>query len=92
MYHQLKYRIFTCVIYTDTLFSPRQSSQLNTCSKLYATDFEWSWFYPMTAEREAHTALGLFHHQHGVPTVLMPDNAMALTMPSLRRRQELRVP
>ena len=73
-------------MYTDTLFGPRLSSQLNTCSQLYATDFEWSQFYPMTTEREAHTNLGLLHHQHGVPTVLMPDNMMALTAGNFKKK------
>ena len=66
-------------MYTDTLLGPRLSSQLNTCGQLYATDFDWSWFYPMTREREVQMTLGLLHHQPWVPTVLMPDNAMALT-------------
>ena len=73
-------------MYTDTLFGPRPSSQLNTCSRLYATDFEWLWVYPMTAEREAHMTLGLLHYQHGVPTVLMPDNAMALTAGEFKKK------
>ena len=86
MYHQLKYRRFTCIMYTDTLFGPRPSSQLNTCVQLYATDFEWSWFYPMTTEREAHMTLGLLHNQHGAPTVLMQDNAMALTVGEFKKK------
>ena len=73
-------------MYTDTLFGPRASFQLNTCSQLYATDFEWSWFYPMTAEREAHITLGLLHHQHRVRTGLMPDNAMALTAGEFKKK------
>ena len=89
IYHQLKYTRFTCVLYTDTLFGPSPSSQLNTCGELYATDFEWSWVYPMMAERETHNTLGLFHHQHGVPTILMQDNAMALTAGKLRRKEVL---
>ena len=30
--------------------------------------------------------LGLFHHQHGVPTVLMPDNTMALTTGEFKKK------
>ena len=60
-------------MYTDTLFGPRPSYQLNTCGQLYATNFEWSQFYPMPSEREIHTTLGLFRHQQGVPTVLTTE-------------------
>ena len=30
--------------------------------------------------------LGLLHHQHRVPTVLMPDNAMALTAGKFKKK------
>ena len=40
----------------------------------------------MTAEREAHTTMGLLHHQHRVPTVLMLDNAMALTAGEFKKK------
>ena len=73
-------------MYTDTLFGPRLSSQLNTCGQLYATNFEWSQFYPMTAKREAHMTLGLLHHQHGAPTVLTPDNTMALAAGEFKKK------
>ena len=40
--------------------------------------FEWSVFYQLRAEREAHLSLDLLHSYVGVPAVLTPDNAMSL--------------
>ena len=65
-------------MYTDTLFGPISSTRKNICGQLYSTKFEWSVFYPLRAEQEAHLSLDLLHSYVGVPAVLTPDNAMSL--------------
>ena len=85
-YMQLQYRRLNCVMYTDTLFGPKPSSQKNTCGQVYSTAFDWCVFYPMKAERDAHLTLDLLHNDYGVPKTYTPDNAMALVKGNFEKK------
>ena len=85
-YMQLQYRCLNCVMYTDTLFGPKPSSQKNTCGQVYSTAFDWCVFYPMKAECDAHLTLDLLHNDFGVPKTYTPDNAMALVKGNFEKK------
>ena len=86
MYMQLEYRCLNCVMYMDTLFGLKPSSQENTCGQVYSTNFHRCVFYLLKAQRDAHLTLDLLHDDYGVARTYTPNNAMALVKGNFERK------
>ena len=74
-----KYNRLHVPMYTDTWKGQCKSIRGNTCCQIYSTDFEFVWARPLAKESEVHYSLDDLFNSVGVPSVMIPDNAKALT-------------
>lgn len=77
----LRYRRLPCDIYGDTVMVNAKkytSARGNVYAQVFATDFGWSRAYGMAKKSEAHEALSLLFHRHGVPDQMIVDGAKEL--------------
>jgi hypothetical protein len=83
---QLRYRLFSVTIYTDTMYSTILSRQMNKAAQICTTDFGFVRAFPMKKEKEAHEALSFLFHRDGVPNVMVMDGAKAQVEGVFRRK------
>ena len=85
-HYQLKYPRLRTAMYTDTMYARKKSYRGNTCAQLYCTSFHWVAVFPMKTESDAHLTLDELFRKYGVPYILVPDNAKALTQGEFKRK------
>eukprot|EP00804_Cyclotella_cryptica_P019304 CCRYP_006183-RA/>CCRYP_006183-RA protein AED:0.20 eAED:0.20 QI:0/0/0/1/0/0/5/0/657 len=67
----LRYRRLPCNLYSDTMFCPKVTSARGyKMAQIFASDFGWSRYYPMTRKSKAHDALGLLFVREGSTLLL----------------------
>jgi hypothetical protein len=83
---QLRYHRLPVTMYTDTMYSPILSRQMNKAAQIFCTDFGFVIAFPLKKEKEAHEALSLLFHRDGVPNVMVMDGAKAQVEVEFRRK------
>ena len=62
------------------------SQREHKCAQVFATDFGWSWVYPMKTKGEVHEALSLMFQREGVPPSMVMDGSKEQTMGKFRQK------
>jgi hypothetical protein len=83
---QLRYRRLPVTKFTDTMYSTILSIQHNKAAQVFCTDLGFVRAFPMKLESEAHAALSLLFHRHGVPNVMVMDGAKTQAEGQFRRK------
>jgi len=84
--YQLKFRHLRTAMYSDTMFSPYDSLNQNTCAQVYADGKGWVRAIPMKSKGEAPDSLSLLHRRVGVPETMISDDAPELVSGEFRKR------
>jgi hypothetical protein len=72
---QLHYPHLRTDAYSDPLFSDTKSSRGFTCAQLFVTDQDFADVFPMRSKYDAPYKLDAFCKTHGLPRMLITDNA-----------------
>jgi hypothetical protein len=83
---QLRYRILSTALYTDTMFASVPSRRGNNCAQIFVNDLEWCRAYPLKTKGDAHTSLDLLFPEEGVPNTMISDDAPKLHAGEFRRK------
>jgi hypothetical protein len=72
---QLWYPHLCTDVYSNTMFSDTKSCRGFTCAQLFVTDQDFADLFPMRSKSDAPYKLDLFCKTHGLPWILITDNA-----------------
>jgi hypothetical protein len=75
---QLRYRRLKETWYSDTMKSAVKSLRGNTYNQLFVNGKGWEYSYPMKLKSDAPTALTSAFKKHGLPEIMVTDNAPEL--------------
>ena len=74
------------VMSTMIHYLPLQPRRGNRCAQIFATDFGWSYLFPVKLKSEAHEALSLLCQWDRVPSTVICDNAKEIFLGEFNRK------